>query len=93
MVFEEEKRKIVGEVIGINESFINILLVGEIVDNKFISGVLKKPNFKNKPRIIYKSEVELLIGKQDVTQDDTLYIGKSYTYEKLWSSKNITKYF
>lgn len=92
VVFEEEKRKIVGEVIGINETFINILLVGEIVDNKFISGVLKKPNFKNKPRIIYKSEVELLIGKQDVTQDDTLYIGKSYTYDQFKVTTNVNEF-
>lgn len=82
VVFEEEKRKIVGEIVGITESYISILLVGEIADNHFIPGVLKKPNFKTKPRIIYKSEVELLIGKQDVSLNDTLYIGKSYIYDQ-----------
>ncbi|HOP65540.1 MAG TPA: DUF87 domain-containing protein [Bacilli bacterium] len=82
VVFEEEKRKIVGEIVGLTETVISILLVGEIIDNKFISGVLKKPNFKTQPRIIYKSEVELLIGKQDVSLDDTLYIGKSYIYDQ-----------
>ncbi len=92
VVFDEENRKIVGEVVGINESVINILLVGEIVDNKFISGVLKKPNFKSKPRIIYKSEVELLIGKQDVTLDDTLYIGKSYTYDQYKVTTNVNEF-
>lgn len=92
VVFEEEKRKIVGEVISINETFITILLVGEITDNKFISGVLKKPNFKNKPRIIYKGELELLIGKQDVTQDDTLYIGKSYTYDQFKITTNVNEF-
>ncbi len=92
VVFEEEKRKIVGEVIGITEKDITILLVGEIINDKFISGVLKKPNFRTKPRIIYKSEVELLIGKQDVTLNDTLYIGKSYTYDQYKVTVNVNEF-
>lgn len=92
VVFEEEKRKVVGEVVGITESEITILLVGEITNDKFIPGVLKKPNFKTKPRIIYKSEVELLIGKQDVTLNDTLYVGKSYTYDQYKVTVNVNDF-
>lgn len=92
VVFEEENRKVVGEVIGITENYITVLLVGEITNDNFIAGVLKKPNFKTKPRIIYKSEVELLIGKQDVSQDDTLYIGKSYTYEQYKVTTNVNNF-
>lgn len=81
VIFEEPKRKVVGEVVSINETQIKILLIGEIIGTRFISGVLKKPNFKTKPRIIYKSEAELLIGSQDITDPKVLNIGSSYTYD------------
>ena len=42
VVFPDDKRKVVGEIIGMNEEEIRILLVGEIVNDKFYSGVIKK---------------------------------------------------
>ena len=35
IVLEDEFRKVVGEIIYIDESLIKVLLVGEIVNNKF----------------------------------------------------------
>ena len=45
---------VVGEIIYIDESLIKVLLVGEIVNNKFISGIIKKPSAISNIRIIEK---------------------------------------
>lgn len=81
VIFEENNRSVVGEIIGINNKEITILLVGEIRNNHFNSGVMKKPTLKTSPRIIYKSELDLLLGPQDISKKDALYIGKSNVYE------------
>lgn len=81
VVFPENDRYIVGEIVSIDEKLIKIFLVGEIKNNNFTSGVLKKPNFNSNPRLVYKSEVELFLGSQDISNKNNLYIGKSNTYD------------
>src|SRR5574344_984631 len=68
-------------------------VVGEIRNNVFSSGVLKKPNFNSKPRIVYKSEVELFLGSQDIANKSNLYIGKSNTYEGFSVCANLNDFF
>ena len=42
--FLDNNKNIVGEIQNIDEKEIEIGLIGEIKDDKFIAGVLKKPN-------------------------------------------------
>ncbi|MDD4706518.1 MAG: DUF87 domain-containing protein [Bacilli bacterium] len=93
VVFAEADRKIVGEIISIKETDIEILLVGEIKNNEFYSGVLKKPNFSTIPRLVYKSEVELFLGSQDIANKNNLYIGSSNIYEGFNVSTNLNSFF
>ncbi len=81
VVFCENDRSVVGEIIAINNEIIKILLLGEIRNNIFTPGVIKKPSFKTPARLIYKSEVELFLGSQDIGNKSNLLIGKSTTYE------------
>ena len=46
VVFPEEKRSVVGEILRIDSKTIDIMLVGEIRNNNFTSGVIKKPSLK-----------------------------------------------
>ena len=93
VVFPENNRSVVGEIISMNENIIKVFLVGEIRNNEFKSGVLKKPNFNCVPRLVYKSEVELLLGSQDISSKDNLYIGKSLNYEGYSISADINNFF
>ena len=68
VVFEESDKKIVGEIIKINDEEADILLVGEIHDNVFFPGAVKKPT--TSPRVIYKSELELILGVQSDSKDN-----------------------
>ena len=86
VIFDEDEggnaSKIVGEITGMNEEKIQILLIGEIRNNNFISGVIKYPTLKSKCRVVYKQELEMIIGKQDYNEEDTLLIGASSLYER-----------
>ena len=65
VVFEEDGRKVVAEITSCDDKFIEAVLVGEIQNNTFTSGVLKKPGFQKVCRMVTKSELELIIGKQN----------------------------
>ena len=93
VVFSDNMRKIVGEIININKEHIKIYLVGEIVNDVFISGLVRKPNLSGGCRIIYKSEVELLIGSQDLDNPNTFYIGKSLVYDNFNVTGNFNDFF
>ena len=60
IVFEDETRRIIGEVIYVDEEIVRVLLVGEIVNNVFISGIIKKPSGITNVRIITIPELELI---------------------------------
>lgn len=77
VIFPENDRKVMGEITKITDEVIDILLVGEIKNNKFYPGVVKKPN--TVPRIINVSELELVIGTQSkglpVLGESSIYKG------------------
>jgi uncharacterized protein len=93
VVFPENDRSVVGEIVSINDEQIKIFLVGEIRNNVFTSGVLKKLNFNSTPRLVYKSEVELFLGSQDIANSSNLYIGKSNTYDGFSVCADINGFF
>ena len=93
VVFEEANRKVVGEVLSINKDIIKIFLVGEIRNNIFSPGVMRKPSFLTIPRIIYRQELELLLGKQDKLDKSNIYLGKSVTYEQFDVKINLNEFF
>lgn len=84
--------KIVGEIIGMNETEISILLIGEIRGNEFISGVIKYPSVASVCRIVYKQELELIIGSQDYNSSDTILIGSSSLYEGYQVTANMNDF-
>ena len=93
VIFSDNLRKIVGEIQNISKTEIKILLIGEIIDNKFIGGLVRKPNLSSGCRIIYKSEVELLVGSQDLDNTSSFYIGKSLIYDNFNVTGSFNDFF
>ncbi len=93
VIFNEDTRKIVGEIISIDINTIKISLVGEIIDDKFISGVIRKPSLNGGCRLIYRSELETLLGKQDIDSNEIFYLGKSLLYDKVNVTGNFNDFF
>ncbi len=81
VIFSDNNRRIVGEIVSIDKKEIKILLVGEIINDTFINGVVRKPNLSGGCRVIYKSELECLLGRQDTDNTEAFYIGKSLVYD------------
>ena len=93
VAFDEADRKIIGEIISIDQHEIKIMLVGEIKDNIFKSGALKRPCFSTVPRIVYKSEVESFLGSQDTNAINNLYVGKSTIYNDFNITADLNSFF
>lgn len=80
-IFERDNFKIVGEIESMDNEFINILLVGEIRNNIFVPGIIHYPSADSICRIIYKQELELILGSQNYMSKDNLLIGSSSLYD------------
>lgn len=80
VIFLEDSRRIVGEVTYIDEVEAKILLVGEIINNVFNAGIIKKPSGIAQVRVINKDELELIIGKSEI-QKENLLLGTSSIYK------------
>lgn len=77
VVFEDEQKKILGEIEEIKEDTISITFLGELTENNFIGGLITKPNMDAKVRIISLDELNILTG----TKNRALRLGVSPLYE------------
>ena len=78
VIFEDEGRKVVGEVEDLGAEIIKIRFLGEIENNYFVGGVIRKPTFNSKIRLIDQSEVGLLLGDDTPS---TFIMGESPLYD------------
>ena len=78
VVFEDSTKKILGEIVDVSESIIKVHFLGEIINGKFIPGVLRKPTMEAKIRIINNEELELITG---VNSSNTFRLGYSPLYD------------
>jgi len=62
VVFEDDNKKILGEVNDVSKEVIKVTFLGEITDHGFIGGVIRKPTLEAKLRIINKDELAMLVG-------------------------------
>ena len=92
VIFEDAK-KIVGEIILANDKEFQIILVGEIKNNVFISGIDVYPFSNATCRLVYKNELELIIGSQEVLSPSTLLLGKSSIYDGFSVTTNLNDFF
>ena len=78
VVFEEKDQRILGEVEEVKEDTIRIRFLGEFIDGRYVSGVIRKPLLTSIIRVVNDEELKELMGTYDET---TLYIGKSSIYK------------
>ena len=77
IVFEDNDRKIVGEIEDIDGELIKVHFLGEFDGNTFIGGLISKPSLNSKIRVITADELKLLVG---VDKKSNFYVGKSPLY-------------
>ncbi len=77
VVFEDDNKKILGEIDSIDDSNVKISFLGELTDNDFIGGLIKKPSMDAKIRIINDNELHILTG----TEQKSISLGMSPLYD------------
>ena len=89
IVFEDVDKKILGEIESIEESTIKVNFLGELTNNDFIGGLLRKPSFDANVRIINVDELKILTG----FNDKSLRLGVSPIYGNSPLNVNIDNLF
>lgn len=93
VVMEEGNRKIVGEIINIKDGIAYINLLGEIINNNFVFGVIAKPAFSSTVKLISKEKIPMIIGVENYKENQDLYLGVSPIYEGVKIGVNINRFF
>lgn len=93
VIMENSDKKIVGEIADIKDNIAYVNLLGEIVDNKFVFGVIRKPSFASTVKLISKEKIPMLIGVENYAENKDLYIGKSPIYEGVNIGVDINAFF
>lgn len=93
VIMEDDKRKIVGEIVDIKEGIAYINLLGELINNKFVFGVIVKPSFSSSVKLISKEKIPMIIGVENYRENYDLYLGNSAIYEGVKIGVNINSFF
>ena len=80
VILEDGGRRILAAVEDVNDTTVQVNFLGEFIDNKFVTGVIRKPSLDSKTRIITKEELDLVIGGD---AEKTMYLGKSPLYDDI----------
>lgn len=79
-VFDDGKKKVVGEISNTNREQMTVNIVGEIRDGFFTPGSSAKPSFKSTPRLIKADELAVILGDNETKEGQTNF-GTSNIYE------------
>ncbi len=89
VVFEDTDKKILGEVDSIEQDTIKVSFLGELTDNDFIGGLIKKPSLDANVRIINQEELKILTG----SEDRSIRLGVSPLYNDFPLNVSIDEFF
>ena len=94
VIFEDTNdTKIVGEIVDVDQTSAKISIVGEVLPTGFLPGFSAKPSFRAKPRLIKSDELELIFGKQQITDHSQIYFGLSTVYRNYRINVNTNQFF
>ena len=93
VVMEETNNMLVGEITDIKSGIAYINLVGEIKDNEFVFGVVKKPSFGAHVKLISKEKIPMIIGIPNYDEKKNVFIGESPIYPGVKVGFDINSFF
>ena len=93
VVMEENENRFIGEIVGISEGIASASLVGELINDKFVSGTVRKPSFASVVKLISKEKIPLIIGVDNFEESKHLRLGKSAIYDGVDIGMDINSFF
>ena len=94
LVFEDQQKRILGEVDEVIDGQVKVNFLGEFIDGKFYSGIIRKPSLSSTVRMINQDELAELVGANDTK---SMVLGLSPLYndcpikiniDDMWSNHN-----
>ena len=90
VILEDNDKRILGEIDEIINNEVKISFLGEFINNKFYSGIIRRPTLNAKIRIINQQELGELVGDND---NRTMVLGGSPLYNNYPIKVNINEMF
>ena len=90
VILEDKEKKILGEIDEIINSEAKISFLGEFINGRFYSGIIRRPSLDSNIRIINKQELGELVGDND---SRTMILGVSPLYNNYPIKVNINEMF
>lgn len=90
VVLEDNDRKILGEIDEVINGEAKISFLGEFINDRFYSGIIRRPTLNSKIRIINNQELGELVGDNDRR---TMILGVSPLYNNYPIKVNINEMF
>lgn len=90
IIFEDNERKILGEICEIVNDEIKIAFLGEFVNNTFFCGIIRRPTLNSKVRFINQQELGELVN---TNSDKSIILGTSPLYNNYPIKVNINEFF
>ena len=90
VILEDDHKRVLGEIVDVNENLLKIGLLGEYVGDVFYSGVIRKPTLNAKIRIINGEELSVITGRNN---ESSFLLGVSPLYNDYPVYVDINKLF
>ena len=81
----------IGEIVSASGANLEVSLIGELVDDTFISGGISKPAFSALCKLSTPEEIDLIYGVNK--NSNVLKLGKSYIYNDYDIYLNVNSFF
>ncbi len=90
VIFEHEDQKLLGEIVEIRDTQMEVRLLGEFINGHYNNGILRKASLNSTIRVINRDELLELVGQES---EKTFVLGKSATYKDFYVCPNINDLF
>jgi len=93
VLIDDKDEKFVGEITDVKADCILINLLGQLENDNFVFGVIRKPSFKAKVSLVEKDLISKIISIDNYHENQDLYIGNSPLYKDVKIGVNINSFF
>ena len=93
VIFESEQNNVIGEIINLKENVLDINLVGEIKNQRFVTGVTSKPLLNSTIKLVSNEKVPYIIGIPNYVENRDLILGTSPIFENVKIGVEMNDFF
>ncbi|MBS7021198.1 MAG: hypothetical protein KH135_05000, partial [Firmicutes bacterium] len=82
-LIEDDGKKIIGEITDVKDGKAFVHLLGELSDDKFVPGVIRKPSFGATVNLVSKERMPYIMSVGAYEENKHLLLGKSAVYQDI----------